>query len=772
MNVENNNTAETESDPAVPGNIITIHTTLGDEGECTSPLYYCSLDSQTVNDEDVHKCGRCQCEFTCLEAFIQHKLQNNCQRSHEVTPSSLGSKPSQEDSQVVLSEEITVAAIVVDDTNVLSDKVDGKAKADVSTSLQQHQSEESKKAGKDEEGETSQDSTEEGSKAENMNAKLTVNRDGRYVCQLCKKTFKTANILRAHLSTHSDRKNFTCKLCGNAFRTKGSLIRHNRRHTDERPYRCNMCGLCFRESGALTRHLKSITPCTEKIRFHQCKEILVHKDGLPKVSSDKELDIVPTPSTDPTEVQQSIISVVTDSEENVLPEVQVQMEVDSTEQTQQTSEVSEEPQKTDGDNLISQAIINSGITIETVKDDTIVKHTEEPMSGTEETEVRMGEIQVTEECVETDTLDTESSSRQSDPKTYKCPHCNRVFSGPSYLRLHIKGHLGHRPFKCLDCEKEFITWYLLKKHMESHVRERRFKCGECGKLYKTIGHVREHMRAHSDERPYSCSECGKGYKTKNALQVHVRTHFNEKPYMCQFCSRGFREKGSLVRHIRHHTGEKPFKCNKCGRGFAEHGTLNRHLRAKGGCFAGMKDCKQVEVSEEDHSADNVAATIISEDPHTVLVEFSSVVADTQEYIIEAPGESGEDVGLVQDGSHQVGSHIMKVVQQIVNQANSGHQIIVQNVTMDENAGMSADCTDTITIATPESLTEQVAMTLATAISDGTILTTEGSLDVGDGAVTMVASQDIEVPMNRQEMQHMFQQFTLKNDPVGGVEKSE
>lgn len=37
------------------------------------------------------------------------------------------------------------------------------------------------------------------------------------------------------------------------------------------------------------------------------------------------------------------------------------------------------------------------------------------------------------------------------------------------------------------------------------------------------------------------------------------------------------------------------------------------------------------VSEESPSA---AATVLAEDPHTVLVEFSSVVADTQEYIIE------------------------------------------------------------------------------------------------------------------------------------------
>ena len=38
--------------------------------------------------------------------------------------------------------------------------------------------------------------------------------------------------------------------------------------------------------------------------------------------------------------------------------------------------------------------------------------------------------------------------------------------------------------------------------------------------------------------------------------------------------------------------------------------------------------------EQQETADSLAtAAIISEDPHTVLVEFSSVVADTQEYII-------------------------------------------------------------------------------------------------------------------------------------------
>lgn len=50
---------------------------------------------------------------------------------------------------------------------------------------------------------------------------------------------------------------------------------------DERPYKCAKCGKSFRESGALTRHLKSLTPCTEKIRFSMSKDVVVGKEDTP-----------------------------------------------------------------------------------------------------------------------------------------------------------------------------------------------------------------------------------------------------------------------------------------------------------------------------------------------------------------------------------------------------------------------------------------------------------------------------------------------------------
>uniref|UniRef100_A0A8C2SBX8 Transcription factor E4F1 n=1 Tax=Capra hircus TaxID=9925 RepID=A0A8C2SBX8_CAPHI len=637
------------------------------------------------DEDDVHRCGRCQAEFTALENFVQHKLQKACQRApqealpatpaaallgREVAPGAAGSE-----------EPITVAHIVVEaaalagDINHSPDIVGGGHIKEVIVASEAEPGDSEVAEGP---GSPSRRGPGLAVEGEQTQVKLLVNKDGRYVCMLCHKTFKTGSILKAHMVTHSSRKDHECKLCGASFRTKGSLIRHHRRHTDERPYKCAKCGKSFRESGALTRHLKSLTPCTEKIRFSMSKDVVVGKEDVPAGSGASTVGAV-TPSSVAGEPMETspVIHLVTDAKGTVIHEVHVQMQ-----------------------------------------------------------ELPLGVKALAPEQVAGEAL--------SVPRTHPCPQCSETFPTAATLEAHKRGHAGPRPFMCPQCGKAFPKAYLLKKHQEVHVHERRFRCGDCGKLYKTIAHVRGHRRVHSDERPYPCPECGKRYKTKNAQQVHFRTHLEEKPHVCPFCSRGFREKGSLVRHVRHHTGEKPFKCYKCGRGFAEHGTLNRHLRTKGGC---LLEVEELLVSEESPTA---AAAVLTDDPHTVLVEFSSVVADTQEYIIEATAddaETSEATEIIEGTQTEVDSHIMKVVQQIVHQASAGHQIIVQNVTMDQEArlGPEAAAADTITIATPESLTEQVAMTLASAISEGTVLTARSGTNGAEQAtVTMVSSEDIEI----------------------------
>uniref|UniRef100_A0A8D0H090 Transcription factor E4F1 n=1 Tax=Sphenodon punctatus TaxID=8508 RepID=A0A8D0H090_SPHPU len=709
------------------------------------------------DEDDVHKCGRCQSEFTSLEEFLQHKLQKICQRTPEsiAAPSaSLLSQEVQKPADPSIEETITVAHIVVEASSIAEEI--GNASAVVGSGHVKEVIVTDEDVFSNASGHLDGDSPDEQDQeaaTELIKVKLLVNKEGRYVCELCHKTFKTASILKAHMITHSSRKDYECKLCGTSFRTKGSLIRHHRRHTDERPYKCKECGKSFRKSGALTRHLKSLTPCTEKIRFNMNKEMVVSRDDFLAGSSGSNTDTVSSLASEPIETS-PVIHLVTDAKGNVLHEVHVQMQELPLVGTQSLDQEPSNPKElapegeVSSENLLKQAMRNSGIVIERVAMEQMPKSEALDVAAPEELENEEAELEPSEEeCVETEQVETIGTETTNGYRNYFCPHCSEVFGGASALDLHIQEHIGYKLYGCEDCGKEFSKGYLLKKHQEVHVNERRFRCGECGKLYKTIAHVKGHRRVHSDERPYPCPKCGKRYKTKNAQQVHFRTHLDEKPYVCQYCSRGFREKGSLVRHIRHHTGEKPFKCYKCGRGFAEHGTLNRHLKTKGVCLLALKEVDEVIMSEESQSADNLAATVISEDPHTVLVEFSSVVADTQEYIIETAGEdmeTSEATELIEVTRHEVDSHIMKVVQQIVNQANSGHQIIVQNVTVADSTDVAADTADTITIATPESLTEQVAMTLASAIREGAVLTTEGGIETEEATVTMVASEDIEI----------------------------
>ncbi|XP_059174449.1 transcription factor E4F1-like isoform X2 [Physella acuta] len=202
--------------------------------------------------------------------------------------------------------------------------------------------------------------------------------------------------------------------------------------------------------------------------------------------------------------------------------------------------------------------------------------------------------------------------------TLQCMVCNRFFKGSNYLRQHMRIHTGDRPHQCHYCDRSFTSRDVLKKHMYVHTENRNFKCGECGKMFKRIIHVQQHLRIHSLDRSFRCNICEKTFKTQYSLKVHLRTHSGINPYKCQVCSRQFRERGAMQRHMRKHTGEKPFKCHLCHRAFAEQGTLSRHLKAKIPCSA-TRDADNMDTSHDNNG--------------TMLAQFSSMVADTQHYIL-------------------------------------------------------------------------------------------------------------------------------------------
>lgn len=67
--------------------------------------------------------------------------------------------------------------------------------------------------------------------------------------------------LKAHMTTHSNKKPFTCDICGSSFTQSYSLVKHNRIHTGDRPYKCDVCEMKFYSSDHQKRHMRTHVNC-------------------------------------------------------------------------------------------------------------------------------------------------------------------------------------------------------------------------------------------------------------------------------------------------------------------------------------------------------------------------------------------------------------------------------------------------------------------------------------------------------------------------------
>ncbi|KAI8772521.1 zinc finger protein 768 [Biomphalaria glabrata] len=174
-----------------------------------------------------------------------------------------------------------------------------------------------------------------------------------------------------------------------------------------------------------------------------------------------------------------------------------------------------------------------------------------------------------------------SSLGNSMTSTYQCGQCQKPFSTPHGLEVHVRrAHAGSRPFACNVCNKTFGHSVSLDQHRSIHSQERSFECHQCGKTFKRSSTLSTHLLIHSDTRPYPCPYCGKRFHQKSDMKKHTYIHTGEKPHKCQQCGKAFSQSSNLITHSRKHTGFKPFACGQCGRAFQRKVDLRRHFETQ------------------------------------------------------------------------------------------------------------------------------------------------------------------------------------------------
>ena len=129
--------------------------------------------------------------------------------------------------------------------------------------------------------------------------------------------------------------------------------------------------------------------------------------------------------------------------------------------------------------------------------------------------------------------------KDSSPKKSNiCKYCNKPFSTLGNMRNHIMTiHQNYRPFKCTypGCNKKYSIESRFQVHMRTHIGKKPFVCQICSKSFNEKGNLKTHLRFHSELRPYKCPHCTKSYKTNGHLKDHIEIQHNLiKKYECQY----------------------------------------------------------------------------------------------------------------------------------------------------------------------------------------------------------------------------------------------
>ena len=87
-------------------------------------------------------------------------------------------------------------------------------------------------------------------------------------------------------------------------------------------------------------------------------------------------------------------------------------------------------------------------------------------------------------------------------------------------------------------------------HIRSHIGYKPFECLYCGRKFTQGGNLRTHLRLHTGEKPFTCNVCNRSFNRKGNLAAHKLTHENLKPYECKLdnCDKSFSQLGNLKLH--------------------------------------------------------------------------------------------------------------------------------------------------------------------------------------------------------------------------------
>lgn len=411
-----------------------------------------------------------------------------------------------------------------------------------------------------------------------------VHEQGTHECPECWKMFKKATSLQTHMRSHSGVARYLCVDCGNSFTNEMALITHRKQHTPEPLHICKSCNRTFSN---MTKYLYH-----RRTHFNNDASSPALTPGLsnPRRASASALAILQRMREKRKQATASLLAPLTTKE------------------------------------------------METVNSQSRPRGDQEGGGKLEVTAVTVGTPEVSQQDVGPGArvslapADSSGSSASAPSALVSCRFCSKTF--PSQLQLghhRQKYHASERRFLCGICGKAFKKQMHVRNHIRTHTGEKPFQCTDCGKTFSSLANLMRHHLVHSGLRPFRCDVCHRSFSQSSNLRQHSLLHSNAPKLTCPDCPASFRGYNKLAAHrYTHHQGAAPFPCPHCEAGFLTRRQRDAHCLQQ---HPPGVQCK--EEAGEDAATPSEAEPALGSEPST-----SSAAAGTQPLV-----KGGLDCGI-------------------------------------------------------------------------------------------------------------------------------
>ena len=284
------------------------------------------------------------------------------------------------------------------------------------------------------------------------------NKEARFQCGYCDKSFATPSKVKRHILTHTGEKPFVCQFCQRGFSQKVHMMEHISKHHADESHKAQQDAAAAAAAQAAAAAAAAPAPLIRTLPNNKTVYSSQTVTTVPVLGSGVQSLRLNNSTITATLADSSAVLSSIPENSYIVAEFSLKPEDQDTEVSQEMTGDEEPPQQ----EILATIPLSSSLTLARTGDPgALVSSNERPFvcPHCSADFIRQSNLSVHMMKVHGETIEV---------KTHQCSYCDKKFKYPNKRRLHEMTHTGEKPNVCQFCSMGFFKKSRLRVHLTKH----------------------------------------------------------------------------------------------------------------------------------------------------------------------------------------------------------------------------------------------------------------------------------------------------------------